>query len=168
MAGGKRGTLTPRATMAPVFLAGTTVQHASLHNIEEIERKDIRIGDTVLVEKAGEIIPQVVKPVLWRPNRSRAANRRPERCPSCGQPLVRVGPKIYCINTSCPAQIRKNCLGLPAETRWTLLGWGTSWCPAGRRWLGQHVCRLVASRCAKPHGVGKSCREVGDFIDRGH
>ncbi|MDP7401581.1 MAG: NAD-dependent DNA ligase LigA, partial [Phycisphaerales bacterium] len=61
---GKGGTLTPRAIMEPVFLAGTTVQHASLHNIEEIERKDIRIGDTVLVEKAGEIIPQVVKPVL--------------------------------------------------------------------------------------------------------
>ena len=62
MAGRKRGHPHPRPPWLRI-LAGTTVQHASLHNIEEIERKDIRIGDTVLVEKAGEIIPQVVKPV---------------------------------------------------------------------------------------------------------
>ncbi len=104
---GKGGTLTPRATMAPVFLAGTTVQHASLHNIEEIERKDIRIGDTVLVEKAGEIIPQVVQPILGERTGRERPIVAPEVCPSCGQPLVRVGPKIYCINTSCPAQIRE-------------------------------------------------------------
>ncbi|MBL22146.1 MAG: DNA ligase (NAD(+)) LigA [Phycisphaerae bacterium] len=104
---GKGGTLTPRATMAPVFLAGTTVQHASLHNIEEIERKDIRIGDTVLVEKAGEIIPQVVKPVLEKRTGQEQPIVAPEFCPSCGQPLVRIGPKIYCINSSCPAQIRE-------------------------------------------------------------
>ena len=104
---GKGGTLTPRAVMEPVFLAGTTVQHASLHNIEEIERKDIRIGDTVLVEKAGEIIPQVVKPVLAERSGQEQPISAPEVCPSCGQPLVRVGPKLYCINTSCPAQIRE-------------------------------------------------------------
>lgn len=104
---GKGGTLTPRATMAPVFLAGTTVQHASLHNIEEIERKDIRIGDTVLVEKAGEIIPQVVQPILGARTGRERPIVAPEVCPSCGQPLVRVGPKIYCINSSCPAQIRE-------------------------------------------------------------
>ena len=104
---GKGGTLTPRATMAPVFLAGTTVQHASLHNIEEIERKDIRIGDTVLIEKAGEIIPQVVKPVLTERTGQEHPIVAPECCPSCGQPLLRVGPKIYCISTSCPAQIRE-------------------------------------------------------------
>ena len=102
-----KGTLTPRAIMEPVFLAGTTVQHASLHNIEEIERKDIRIGDTVLVEKAGEIIPQVVKPVLAERSGQERPIVAPEICPSCGHSLVRVGPKIYCINTSCPTQIRE-------------------------------------------------------------
>ena len=68
---GKTGKLTPRATMEPVFLAGTTVKHATLHNLGEIRRKDIRLGDTVVIEKAGEIIPQVVQVVT---------DQRPERC----------------------------------------------------------------------------------------
>ena len=121
---GKGGTLTPRATMAPVFLAGTTVQHASLHNIEEIERKDIRIGDTVLVEKAGEIIPQVVKPVLGDRTGQEQPIVAPECCPSCGQPLVRVGPKIYCINTSCPAQIREKLSWFAGRDQMDIAGLG--------------------------------------------
>ena len=121
---GKGGTLTPRATMAPVFLAGTTVQHASLHNIEEIERKDIRIGDTVLVEKAGEIIPQVVKPVLGDRTGQEQSIVAPECCPSCGQPLVRVGPKIYCINTSCPAQIREKVSWFAGRDQMDIAGLG--------------------------------------------
>ena len=121
---GKGGTLTPRATMAPVFLAGTTVQHASLHNIEEIERKDIRIGDTVLVEKAGEIIPQVVKPVLGDRTGQEQPVVAPECCPSCGQPLVRVGPKIYCINTTCPAQIREKLSWFAGRDQMDIAGLG--------------------------------------------
>jgi len=102
---GKGGTLTPRATLEPVFVAGTTVQHATLHNIEEIYRKDIRIGDTVFVEKAGEIIPQVVKPIVEkRPRRSKPI-APPEACPECGSPVEKDGPKIYCLNPECPGQI---------------------------------------------------------------
>ena len=68
---GKSGKLTPRAKMAPVFVAGTTVQHATLHNVGELRRKDVRVGDTVIVEKAGEIIPQVVRVVdADRPGRA--------------------------------------------------------------------------------------------------
>lgn len=104
---GKGGTLTPRATMEPVSLAGTTVQHASLHNIEEIERKDIRLGDVVLVEKAGEIIPQVVEPVLNQRTGQERVISAPELCTCCSQPVSRVGPKLYCINASCSAQIRE-------------------------------------------------------------
>ncbi|MFO0962889.1 MAG: NAD-dependent DNA ligase LigA [Phycisphaerales bacterium] len=104
---GKGGTLTPRATMAPVVIAGTTVQHASLHNIEEIHRKDIRVGDTVVVEKAGEIIPQVVAVELARRPEGAAPIEPPSACPSCGGPVEREGPKVFCRNPVCPAQLRE-------------------------------------------------------------
>ncbi len=104
---GKGGTLTPRATMAPVFVAGTTVSHATLHNIEEIRRKDLRIGDTVLVEKAGEIIPQVVEALVARRDGSERPIEPPSACPSCGGAVEQEGPKLYCVNAACPAQFRE-------------------------------------------------------------
>ncbi|MEO0530541.1 MAG: NAD-dependent DNA ligase LigA, partial [Planctomycetota bacterium] len=85
---GKTGKLTPRAKMTPVFVAGTTVQHATLHNVGEMLRKDVRIGDTVIVEKAGEIIPQVVRVVdADRDGRGQPVDL-PTECPSCGAELV--------------------------------------------------------------------------------
>lgn len=85
---GKTGKLTPRAKMTPVFVAGTTVQHATLHNVGELRRKDVRIGDTVIVEKAGEIIPQVVRVVdADRSGRSEPPEL-PTECPSCGATLA--------------------------------------------------------------------------------
>ena len=104
---GKNGTLTPRATMEPVALAGTTVQHATLHNIEEIRRKDIRVGDQVLVEKAGEIIPQVVAVVESSRTGDELAIQPPERCSECEGQVEQEGPKLYCINPECPAQLRE-------------------------------------------------------------
>ena len=104
---GKGGTLTPRATMDSVFVAGTTVQHATLHNIEEIRRKDIRLGDTVVVEKAGEIIPQVVEPVLSERKGRERVIEPPSACPSCGGNIEQEGPKLFCWNTECPAQFRE-------------------------------------------------------------
>lgn len=107
---GKGGTLTPRATMEPIFLAGTTVTHATLHNIEEIHRKDIRVGDTVTIEKAGEIIPQVVSVVLEKRPRDVKENgpmEPPRRCPECGGTVEREGPKLFCVNPECPAQFRE-------------------------------------------------------------
>ena len=106
---GKTGKLTPRATMGPVFVAGTTVQHASLHNLNEIRRKDIRIGDTVVVEKAGEIIPQVVRVC----DDARPADARPIEipvsCPSCGGPVIQEQDAVAhrCVNPECPAQFRE-------------------------------------------------------------
>jgi DNA ligase (NAD+) len=81
---GKSGKLTPRANMEPVFVAGTTVQHASLHNLGEVRRKDIRIGDTVIIEKAGEIIPQVVRVVLDKRPPQTPPMSPPEQCTECG------------------------------------------------------------------------------------
>ncbi len=101
---GKGGTLTPRATMEPVVISGSKVSHATLHNIEEIRRKDIRIGDRVEVEKAGEVIPQVVAPVLSARVGTERPIEPPTECPSCGGPIIQEGPKLFCANANCPAQ----------------------------------------------------------------
>lgn len=101
---GKGGTLTPRATMEPVVVSGSKVSHATLHNIEEIRRKDIRIGDRVEVEKAGEVIPQVVAPVLSARVGTERPIEPPTECPSCGGSIIQEGPKLFCANANCPAQ----------------------------------------------------------------
>ncbi len=104
---GKTGALTPVANLEPVQLAGTTVSRASLHNFDEIARKDIRVGDTVLVEKAGEIIPQVVS--VLKENRPVDSQPFPvpQKCPRCAGPVMKDenGVCIRCINPSCPAQL---------------------------------------------------------------
>jgi len=104
---GKSGKLTPVAILEPVFVSGTTVSRASLHNFVELERKDVRVGDTVLVEKAGEIIPQVVE--VDKSQRKRGAKRfvPPEACPTCGTEAVSAEIFIYCPNPSCPDQVRE-------------------------------------------------------------
>ncbi len=104
---GKGGTLTPRATMEPIELAGSTVQHATLHNIEEIHRKDIRVGDRVIVEKAGEIIPQVTAVKIDSRKKGARPIEAPSRCPACSGPVEQEGPKLYCVNPECPAQLRE-------------------------------------------------------------
>ncbi len=104
---GKGGTLTPRATMKPIFLAGTTVSHATLHNIEEIRRKDIRLGDTVVIEKAGEIIPQVVRALTGKRTGHEKKISPPRHCPACGGVVEQEGPRVHCVNPECPAQFRE-------------------------------------------------------------
>ncbi|MEM1167498.1 MAG: BRCT domain-containing protein, partial [Planctomycetota bacterium] len=112
---GKTGKITPRAVMDPVLIAGTTVRHASLHNYALARERDLRIGDTVVVEKAGEIIPQVIEPVLTaRPSNARPIEA-PDRCPVCGGPVeVETDPARpdretarRCVNPECPAQLRE-------------------------------------------------------------
>jgi len=103
---GRTGVVTPVAELRPVHLAGTTVSRATLHNFEEIARKDIRIGDWVFVEKAGEIIPIVVGVNLAR--RVPVPYEPPLTCPECGTPLVRIEGEVAlrCPNYDCPAQVR--------------------------------------------------------------
>jgi DNA ligase (NAD+) len=106
---GRLGKITPVAELKPVLLAGTTVKRASLHNEDEIHRKDIRVGDQVVVEKAGDIIPQVVSVVNPdRPDRGPKFNM-PENCPACKEELVKLGEDVdwRCINPECPPQIRQ-------------------------------------------------------------
>lgn len=104
---GKSGTLTPVANLEPVHLAGTTVSRATLHNFEELERKDIREGDTVLVEKAGEIIPRVIEVVGGHRQKESKPFVIPDVCPDCGRPVVKEegAVAIRCVNPDCPAQI---------------------------------------------------------------
>ena len=104
---GRLGKITPVAELKPVQLAGTTVRRASLHNEDEIHRKDIRVGDTVVVEKAGEIIPQVMSVVNPdRENRSEPFTM-PETCPACGEELEKFEGEVAwrCVNSQCPPQI---------------------------------------------------------------
>ena len=105
---GRTGVLTPAANLAPVRLAGTTVSRATLHNINFISERDIRIGDTVVVRKAGEIIPEIVESVKIERDGSESIFTMPTTCPSCGEIVVRDecgdGAAIRCVNAACPAQ----------------------------------------------------------------
>jgi DNA ligase (NAD+) len=108
---GKTGKLTPVADLEPVPLAGTTVKRATLHNADEIERKDIRIGDSVVIQKAGEIIPQVVRVEVDARVGSEVPYRFPTECPSCGSPVVREDEEVdyHCTNppSRCPEQLKE-------------------------------------------------------------
>ncbi len=106
---GKTGAVTPVAELEPVELAGTTVSRASLHNADEIERKDVREGDVVVVEKAGKIIPHIVRVEKHQREGSLPEFAFPEKCPECGTKLVRDEGGVYirCPNVECPAQLRE-------------------------------------------------------------
>jgi DNA ligase (NAD+) len=106
---GRTGKVTPVAVFDPVPIGGVEVSRASLHNQSEIERKDIRIGDTVLVERAGDVIPQVVKPIKEDRDGSEQVFKMPELCPVCGSQLVTSEDKkmTRCTNLNCPAQLRE-------------------------------------------------------------
>jgi DNA ligase (NAD+) len=106
---GKTGTLTPVADLEPVPIAGTTVSHVSLHNAEEIERKDVMIGDTIVVEKAGKIIPHVVRVEKEKRTGAERKFHFPKKCPSCSGPIVKDEGGVYlrCVNPSCPAQLKE-------------------------------------------------------------
>jgi DNA ligase (NAD+) len=106
---GRTGVLTPVARLSPVRLAGTTVQRATLHNYEDLSRKDVRVGDTVVVEKGGDVIPKVVRVLLDKRPAAAAPFRMPERCPVCGDPIVREPGEVAsrCVNPACPAIVRE-------------------------------------------------------------
>ena len=107
---GRTGVLTPKAVVAPVRLAGTTVTNATLHNQDFIEQKDVRIGDTVTIRKAGEIIPEILDVVKDLRPAGTVPYRIPETCPVCGAPVVRDedGAALRCTGAECPAQLVRN------------------------------------------------------------
>lgn len=103
---GRTGALTPVAELAPVVVAGSTVARATLHNLDEVHRKDVRVGDTVIVRKAGDVIPEVLGPVLSLRGPEARIWEMPSVCPSCGSPVVRDPGEVAfrCISIDCPAQ----------------------------------------------------------------
>ncbi len=123
---GRLGTLTPVAELEPVTLAGTTVRRASLHNQDEIDRKDIRIGDRVIVEKAGEIIPQVVSVLKEKRTGKEKKFRMPKRCPACSSPVTREKGEVAhrCLNISCPPQVRERIGHFASRTAMDIRGLG--------------------------------------------
>ena len=106
---GRTGALTPTAQLEPVQVGGVTISSASLHNMDEIERKDVRIGDTVLIERAGDVIPYVVRVFTEKRNGRERRFKMPKTCPVCGADVVRAeGEAVYrCIGASCPAQLKE-------------------------------------------------------------
>lgn len=121
---GRTGAITPVGIFEPVLLAGTTVSRATLHNIDFISEKDIRIGDTVIIRKAGEIIPEVVSVVEHAEDS--VAYVFPERCPSCDSPLVREEDEAAyrCTNTECPAQLMRHLIHFVSRDAMDIDGMG--------------------------------------------
>ncbi|HRJ42154.1 MAG TPA: NAD-dependent DNA ligase LigA, partial [Caldilineaceae bacterium] len=104
---GRTGAVTPNAVLAPVAIGGVTVSAATLHNEDYISELDIRVGDTVLVKRAGDVIPKVLRPLPELRDGSEQPWQMPATCPDCGQPLVRPEGEVatYCVNNACPAQL---------------------------------------------------------------
>ena len=134
---GRSGVLTPVAELEPVFVAGSTVSRATLHNEEEIARKDLRIGDWVLVEKAGDVIPAVVKVLTEERDGSEKAFKMPIHCPICGSCVSRAEGEVAvrCANLGCAAQVRRRIEYFAARTAMDIEGLGeamvTQLCEAG-------------------------------------
>jgi len=123
---GRTGALTPVALLEPTFLAGTTITRATLHNEDEIKRKDIRIGDTVLIEKGGDIIPQVIKVVEGKRKGRGKKFSMPNKCPVCGAKVIRLKDEavVRCIGSSCPAQLKERVAHYAQRTAMDIEGLG--------------------------------------------
>ena len=123
---GRTGVLTPKAVVEPVRLAGTTVTHATLHNQDFITEKDVRIGDTVLVQKAGEIIPEIVSVLKEKRPHGTKPYKLPDRCPICGAEVMRDedGVAIRCTGVECPAQLMRNLVHFASRDAMDIEGLG--------------------------------------------
>lgn len=129
---GRTGSLNPYAILEPVQVGGVTIQHAALHNEEDIRRKDIRIGDTVIIQRAGEVIPEVVGPVLSLRAGDEKEFALPSNCPECGTPIVRPEGEAMarCPNRACPAQGLELLKHFVSRAAMDIEGMGVSLCTA--------------------------------------
>ncbi|MDQ0159720.1 NAD-dependent DNA ligase LigA [Alkalibacillus salilacus] len=123
---GRTGAVTPTAILEPVQVAGTTVQRASLHNEDLIIEKDIRLHDTVVIKKAGDIIPEVVRVVTEERTGDEKVFRMPENCPECGEPLEKVDGEVAwrCVNPNCPAQLKEGLIHFVSRNAMNIDGLG--------------------------------------------
>jgi DNA ligase (NAD+) len=123
---GRTGVLTPYAILEPVEISGVVVKQATLHNFDFIEEKDIRIGDRVLVKRAGEVIPYVIGPIEDVRTGDEKKYVPPETCPSCGEPIVNPEGEVayYCVNNACPAQLVRNLEHFASQSAMDIVGLG--------------------------------------------
>jgi DNA ligase (NAD+) len=123
---GRTGVITPVAHLRPVEVSGVMVSRATLHNWEELEKKDIRVGDTVLVERAGDVIPAVVRSFPEKRSGSERIPRPPSQCPACGSETVRIPGEVAvrCLGLSCPAQIRESIIHFASRNAMDIEGLG--------------------------------------------
>jgi DNA ligase (NAD+) len=124
---GRTGTLNPLAHLTPVNIGGVIVRRATLHNEDEIERKDIRIGDTVVVQRAGDVIPQIVMVLTERRTGNEQPFVMPDTCPVCGSPVIREPGEAmrYCTNSACPAQLKEHLHHFVGRTAMDIDGLGS-------------------------------------------
>ena len=127
---GRTGSLNPQAILEPVVVSGATVQHASLHNEEDIHRKDVRVGDLVEIERAGDVIPHVIGPVEMPGEERGPVFRMPERCPECDAPVVKDEDDAIhrCPNPDCPAQFFELLKHFVSRGAMDIDGLGERWC----------------------------------------
>jgi DNA ligase (NAD+) len=127
---GRTGSLNPYAILEPVIVSGVMVQHASLHNEEDIHRKDIRVGDLVTIERAGDVIPHVLGPVLAERSKDSKEFRIPANCPECGTAVVKPKDEAMhrCPSTSCPAQFFELLKHFVSKSATDIDGLGEQWC----------------------------------------
>ena len=124
---GRTGTLNPYAILEPVQIGGATIRKATLHNFDEIARLDVRIGDTVIVRRAGEVIPEIVGPIVDLRTGNERPIEVPTHCPVCGEPVVRRPGEvaIYCINAACPAQLVRHVEHFVSQGAMDIVGFGS-------------------------------------------
>ena len=151
---GRTGVLTPVALMRPVQVGGVTISRASLHNREEVARKDIRTGDTVRVQRAGDVIPQVVERIPVDGETRAEPFTMPDTCPSCGTPVEEDGPRTYCPNRfGCPAQLKGRIVHFGARNALDIEG------------LGQETATLLVERGLVRELAGLFDLTVEDLLD---
>ncbi len=140
---GRTGIITPVAILNPVLVGGVTVKRATLHNIDEIERKDVRVGDAVLVHRAGDVIPEVAEVIKSRRTGEEELFRMPEQCPACGAGVVRLPDEAFhrCINRNCPAQIKGSIVHFASRDAMDINGLGDR---IVSRFIDEKIIRTVS------------------------
>jgi DNA ligase (NAD+) len=169
---GRQGTLTPVAKLEPVTVGGVVVSNASLHNEDEIKDKDIRVGDTVIVQRAGDVIPQIVEIIRDSRHEKRAKFKFPHECPICGSPALRVEGEAawYCTNIACPAQAVERLRHFVSREAFDIEGLGekhiAEFWQDGLLKTPADIFRLDPAKIAKREGWGEtSARKLTAAID---
>ena len=169
---GRTGAVTPVAVLDPVPLAGSTIARASLHNADEIHRKDIRIGDTVLIEKGGDVIPKVVEVDLSERSDDSVEYSFPNQCPSCKSPLTRDAEEAVarCDNPTCPAQLRRRLEHFASRNAMDIEGLGPAVVEqlVEKKWVDQKVLPSINPKfrvVVEYFGIKRFVRDLGDLYD---